>query len=319
MRLLLLMLMAGCWLPAQWPEASISNGLIQAKLYLPDAAKGYYRGTRFDWSGQIASLQYKGHEYFGQWFEKYSPTLHDAIMGPVEEFRTGASSLGYDEAKPGGTFIRIGVGAVRKPEERQFRQFNTYEMADYGKWNTKSAADRVEFTHELKDDNGYAYVYRKTVRLVKNRPQLLIEHSLKNNGRKVINTDQYNHNFFVMDNQPTGTDSVVKFVFEPRATRDLKGAAKVGQGQLVYLRELQKGESVFTEIEGFGGTAKDYDIRMENSKAGMGVRITGDQPLLKIVYWSIRTTFCPEPYIQMRIEPGKQHKWTIGYEFYTLP
>src|ERR1043165_8110742 len=88
---------------AEFPQADISNGVVKAKLYLPDAQKGYYQGTRFDWSGVIPSLEYKGHNYFGQWFEKYDPKIHDAIMGPVEEFlsppnRTG---LGYDEAKTG--------------------------------------------------------------------------------------------------------------------------------------------------------------------------------------------------------------------------
>ena len=95
------------------PEAEISSGSVRAKLYLPNAETGYYRGTRFDWSGAIASLEWKGHNYFGQWFEKYDPKLHDAITGPVEEF----SSVGYDEAKAGESFVRIGVGAVRKPEE----------------------------------------------------------------------------------------------------------------------------------------------------------------------------------------------------------
>src|SRR5690242_11375781 len=99
---------------AEFPEASISNGEIRARLLLPDPARGYYRGTRFDWSGAIASLQYKGHEYFGQWFEKYDPKTHDAIMGPVEEFRSDDGGLGYAAAKVGDTFVRIGVGVVRK-------------------------------------------------------------------------------------------------------------------------------------------------------------------------------------------------------------
>jgi hypothetical protein len=51
----------------------------------------------------------------------------------------------------------------------------------------------------------------------------------------------------------------------------------------------------------------------------MGVRITGDRPIAKLVFWSIRTTFCPEPYIDMRIEPGSESAWKIAYEFYTLP
>src|SRR5580658_6942149 len=92
------------------PQAGISSGTLHAKLYLPDAANGYYRATRFDWSGVIASLEFQGHNFFGVWFPRYDPKLHDAITGPVEEYRTGDSGLGYAEAKVGGTFVRIGVG-----------------------------------------------------------------------------------------------------------------------------------------------------------------------------------------------------------------
>ncbi len=66
---------------------------------------------------QIPSLEFQGHTFFGQWFEKYDPKLHDAIMGPVEEFLTNGAGLGYAEAKPGENFVKIGVGAIRKPEE----------------------------------------------------------------------------------------------------------------------------------------------------------------------------------------------------------
>jgi hypothetical protein len=101
-----------CVSAADFPEARISSKTVTAKFYLPDAERGYYRGTRFDWSGQIYSLRTLGHEYFGQWFERYDPKLHDAIMGPVEEFRSADGGLGYAEAEPGGKFVRIGVGAV---------------------------------------------------------------------------------------------------------------------------------------------------------------------------------------------------------------
>jgi hypothetical protein len=71
---------------AQYPQTSISNGLIEANLYLPDAKNGFYRGTRFDWSGVINSLKFKDHEYFGEWYQKHDPKRHDAITGPVEAF-----------------------------------------------------------------------------------------------------------------------------------------------------------------------------------------------------------------------------------------
>jgi hypothetical protein len=307
-------LMLGVLAAAEFPQAEISNGMIRAKLYLPDPEQGYYRATRFDWSGVIASLEYKNHNYFGQWFERYDPKIHDAITGPVESFR----AIGYDDAKTGGTFLRIGVGMLRKPEEPQLNDFTTYEIVNSGKWNVRTGADSVEFTQELNDASGYGYVYGKTARLGKDKPELILEHNLKNTGKRLLETDVYEHNFYVLDGLPAGPDFVVKFRFEPRATRDLGQLAKIRGKELAYAQELEKGQSVFTYLEGFGDTAKDYDIRVENRKAGAGVRQTGDRPLSNLVFWSIRTTVCPEPYINVRVEPGSEYNWRISYEFYTF-
>jgi hypothetical protein len=304
---------------ADFPEASIANNQIRAKLLLPDADRGYYRGTRFDWSGVISSLEYKEHQYFGQWFDKYDPKLHDAIMGPVEEFRSNDGGVGYADAKPGGTFIRIGVGVVRKPEEKEYQNFRTYEIVNNGKWSARKAPDHVEFTHQLTDGEGYAYLYRKSLRLTKDKPQLVLEHSLKNTGKKAIDTAVYDHNFFVIDGTPTGPEFSVKFPFALHGTRDLKEIAELRGQQVVYKRDIEKGESIITELQGFGPTAADYDIRIENRKAGAGVHIVGDKPLAKVVYWSIRTTLCPEPYIHFNIPPGAEERWKITYDFYTLP
>ncbi len=303
------------------PQVEISNGKIHAKLYLPDADNGYYRATRFDWSGVIASLEFQGHSFFGVWFPRYDPKINDAITGPVEEYRTNEiSALGYEEAKPGENFIRIGVGLVKKPDEAAYQQFKTYDIVSSGKWSVKTAPDSVEFSQELSDPvSGYAYAYQKIVRLAKNQPRLIIEHRLRNTGRKTIETNVYNHGFFVIDNQPSGPDFTVKFPFDVKATSDLHGLAEVTGKELHYLKELPAGPQVHSQLTGFGNTAKDYDFRVENRKTGAGVHITGDHPLSKIDFWSPRTTVCPEAYIEMKIEPGKESRWSITYDFYVLP
>lgn len=304
---------------ADFPQAEISNGQIKAKLYLPDPEKGYYRATRFDWSGSIASLEFKGHNYFGVWFPKYDPKLHDSITGPVEEYRTGESGLGYQDAKVGGTFIRIGVGVLRKPEEQRFGQFKTYEIVDTGKWTVHPKADSVEYIHQLADaTTGYAYIYKKVVRLEKGKPQMTIEHSLKNTGKKAIESNVYNHNFFVIDGEPTGPDFSVKFPFDVKAAANMRGLADVNGKELFYNKELPQGQSAATELTGFGDTPKDFDIRVENKKVGAGVRVTADQPLSRIYFWSIRTVLSPEPYINLKVEPGKEFHWKLTYDFYTF-
>lgn len=317
---------------AEPPAASIGNGVVRAKLYLPDARDGYYRGTRFDWSGSVASLEANGHSYFGQWFPRYDPTLHDSITGPVEDY----APLNYTESKPGETFVKIGIGVLKRPDEPQYRFSNQYELLDTGKWSVRKGAGFVEYRHQLTDPkSGYGYIYTKTVRLTPGKPQMTMEHTLKNTGTKAIDTNVYNHGFFMLDSQPTGPDITVTFPFEVKATRDMSGLAEAKGKQIVYLKTLEdttnangtpgggpgRGErqAASTLIEGFGTDPKDFDIRVEDHKTGAGVRITGDRPLWRINFWSVRTTVCPEAYVEVKADPGKETSWRLTYDFYSLP
>jgi len=296
---------------AAYPQADISNGQVTARLYLPDAANGYYRATRFDWSGVVASAEWKGHTYFGKWYARaHDPKVNDAITGPVEEF----DPVGYDEAKTGDLFVRIGVGAIKKPDEPAYRQFSTYDIADGGKWTTRRGKDWIEFVHELSNANGYGYQYRKTVRL--DGHSLVLEHTLRNTGTKPIATTVYDHDFFMLDNQPTGPDFVVRFPFEPRAVVSLNGIAQPRGRDIVYVQELQRSNQI--ELIGFGTTARDYDFRVENRKTGAAVRQRGDRPMSKVNLWSPRTTVCPEAFIDIKADPGKETSWKISYEFYEV-
>lgn len=299
---------------AEPPQATITNGLVRATLYLPDTAQGYYQGTRFDWSGAFKSLEHGGHHYVDPWFETYDPKIHDAINGPVEEF----TALGFADAKPGDTFVKIGVGVLRKPDDKPYAFARPYEVVDWGKWDVKTGNDQVDFRHELRGANGYGYQYVKTVRLAKGKPELVLEHRLTNTGQKPIETSVYNHNFFVIDRQPTGPGIEIRFPFAVKAEGKGFGSTILAKdSSLVYARELGANEQVYSAgLQGFAPTADAYDIRIENLKTGAGVRATGDQPLEKLVFWACSTTSCPEPYIRLRAMPGQAVTWTIRYAFY---
>lgn len=296
------------------PQAVISNNAIKATLYLPDTATGYYRGTRFDWAGVIANLEYKGHSYFGKWFEKYDPFLHDAIIGPVEAF----DPMGYDQAKPGELFVKLGVGSLRKIDNEPYKFVAPYQHVDKGNWSVQKKGDQVRFTHVLKDAAGYSYEYEKTVKLTKGKPELVLEHRLKNIGKQRIETAVYNHNFLVIDQQASGPDFKVQFPFSAKATGDLKDILSNSGQHIGFLRPLQNRESIYTLVEGYGTGASDYDIKVENTKTGAGVRIRGDRPLSKLAFWSNSKNLSPEPFIAINVAPGQEFTWKIAYEFYTI-
>jgi hypothetical protein len=318
---------------ADYPQAGISNGQIRAKLNLPDAQKGYYRGTRFDWSGIIAHLEYKGHTYFEPFYERFDPSVRDvdlkngvvagpisATSGPVDEFGSAdGATQGYAEAKPGGTFIKIGVGVLRKPNDSKYDHYYPYEIADPGKWTIKKGRGWIQFTQEVSDPaSGYGYIYRKTVRLVQGQPTMLLEHALKNTGSKAIEGTVYNHNFFRIDHQATGPDFSIDFPFQISGTREMANLAEVHGKQIDYLKTLGNGDTAATQIKGFGDTAADYGITVENRKTGAGVHVIGDKPVARVYLWSVKTTLCPEVYINLQIPPGQESQWTATYHFYTV-
>lgn len=315
-----------------YPQAEISNGALHAKIYLPDAAKGFYRGMRFDWTGVIWSLEYKGHEFYGPFFEKFDPSVEDVAIGnpvmagvnsadsgPVEEFigRDGAA-LGFAEAKVGETFCKIGVGALRKPDDKPYSSYRIYTIVDGGKRSVRSGANWIEFTQELKCGDGYAFKYTKTIRLAKNEPVMTIEHTLANEGKRAIETEVYDHNFTRIDHQPIGPDVALTFPFAPRATQDLKGIAEVRGKQIVFPKPLTGGDTIDSDITGFGKDTSDYDIRVENRKTGAGVRIRGDHPLASFWFWAVRTVVAPEPFVEIKVVPGGEFNWKYRYQFYAL-
>jgi len=293
------------------PYATITNGLIHAGLYLPDTNKGYYRAARFDWSGIISDLEYGDHHYYGQWFPKYDPKINDAIMGPVEAF----DPIGFEDAKSGETFLKIGVGELIRPDSMPYNFMRYYGIANSGKWNVKTSTDGVEFRQVLKG-RAHSYEYTKMIKLEKGKPVMVISHTLKNTGDKTIETSVFDHNFFVIDSQLTGDGFVITFPCVPKekVNVELEDYARLQNNQLIFLKSLNGRSVSFKDIT--NGNGADYNIIVENHNTGAGVKITADRGISKLVFWSWTKTVCPEPYIKINVQPGATFTWSINYEYY---
>ncbi len=313
------------------PVAEISNSKITASVYLPDPVNGFYQGTRFDWSGVVRSIEANGHRYYGPWFTKRSDTVRDFIydgedivagpcsstMGPADEFRP----LGYDAAGPGATFVKIGVGTLKRPDEKPYDAFRLYAIADHGKWSVKRRDDAIEFRQILRDDSsGYAYEYSKTLRLVKGKSEMELSHRLKNLGKNPIETQVYNHNFLVLDGKGPQAGTTVTLPFAIRTTRKPDPALAVVEGsKVVYQKTLAGKDVVFFPITGFGDSVSDHEIRIENRALQAGMSIRGDKPLASMSLWSIRSNVSVEPFVAVSVAPGKEFRWTNTYSYYAIP
>ena len=149
---------------AQPPQEQIQNKQLRVKLYLPSAKDGFYKGTRFDWSGVIADLEFSGHHLYRPWFASIDPDSRDvtfkegailsginsAMTGPVEEFQT---PIGYESAKPGESFLKVGVGLLRKVDDKPYSFTTHFDLVDGGKWTVSKTAKSITFVQVLGDAN----------------------------------------------------------------------------------------------------------------------------------------------------------------------
>jgi len=293
----------------KYPHVILSNKEVKMKVYLPDPENGIYRATRYDWSGTIGSVQYKEHEYFGFWKEIYNPEV--GMVGPADTYKK--AGLGYDEAKPDEKFIRIGVGFIEKENEPAYDYHNTYKLVDPGKWDIDQGDDWISFTHSINSDFGYGYIYKKTIRLKKDGFE--IEHSLQNTGEKTIETDQYSHNFFMIDNEKCGPSIQIRYPYPISTEDDLKGLMEVKGNTLYFTKEWEKG-TAFMSLKGYGAKAKDNKFTIVNTQSEAGLTYSVDKPLIKLEFWTNGKTICPENTIQLLVKPGKEQVWTSSYTLF---
>ncbi len=295
------------------PKVTVSNGGLDIDIWLPDAETGQYRGARFSWAGIIAQASYRGHTWFGEWRDTPSGNEHhDHVTGTAGEFGMG-KPLGYDDAEPGGTFVKIGVGVLRRIKERFYRFAATYELVESPAWDIAAGEGFVEMRQCLQHGTiGYDYSYRLEVLA----GSFVTSHRLVNTGSRQIHQTHYSHNFFVLDGLPVGPGCEVVLPFEATAPVNRLGPVKIVGNRLDFSNGIGKPGGVFAELAGYANTAADNAVTIRNGNAGIGVHVTGDCPVHHYNFFATPRTMCPEPFVDIVIDSGTEFAWSHRYDLF---
>src|SRR5207253_8126 len=128
-------------------------------------------------------------------------------------------------------------GLLRQPDALAYDHYRHYDIVDGGKRATIITRNGVTFTQAV-SSNGTAYLYEKTLRLTPGKPELVIEHVLKNTGTKPINTTVYDHNFLKIKQGNGGVRVTFPFTVAA-ASPPPADLMKIDGNTLIYLRPMQ--------------------------------------------------------------------------------
>lgn len=295
-----------------YPHHRIADGALSLDVALPDAALGYHRGTRFDWSGMIREVRFEGHSFVAPWKDSHDPANHDDCTGPAEEFGMD-DPLGFAEAKPGEPFVKIGVGVLERPDGSAYGFWKRYKIVEPGRWDVEAKGRSIAFRQAIDGPRGWGYSYEKTVSITDDAT-FTIAHTLKNTGSRPIATTHYAHNFLKIDGEPIGPSYWLTFPYEVEPLAPAPGLAEVRGKAMTFREVIPPGRDVAVKLSG-PRPAGENVVTVRNRKTGAAVRIAGDAPLAKLNVWSVGTATCPEPFVAIDLAPGRSTTWTNTYTF----
>lgn len=302
-----------------WPNESLTSETTQAWVYSPDPENGFYRGTRFDLSSFIDGIQYKGHTFFA-WHKpgKHNPFGNDNGCGPVEEFGLEDVPPGYEEAAPGELFMKIGVGLLERPDDKDYFFNKAYKVIDRGRWTIRRiSSSEVEFRHELKmPDQSYAYTLTRRIMIAEGGRILRIERRLENSGTKKISTTHYAHNFLSFDGRPIGKGYEIEtpFPLELIKPANLPKAGLLKGNKVEFVQEKLTG-TFWTVFKGFKPTKDDHQFIVRDAISGMELRVTTDLFPNEFRIYANGRVLCPEMFSRIDIEPGDALEWSTEMIF----
>jgi hypothetical protein len=289
----------------------LKNKNLEIEIDLPLAN---YNFSRFDWTGKISSVKYKGIYVSG--VERLDTEEENKFgKGFYNEFGID-EPLAYDETKPDEWFHKIGVGALKRDnEDYLFSKNYQIQAADF---EVTSDSNKISIVCTFQDINGYSYMLKKVIELLDNG--FVIHYLLKNTGSKTIATNEYTHNFLAINHDLIGSEYILKFPFpiHPESfgkTVNPEGKVEIGKHEVTF-NDTPEEQFFFSQLS--GNMSVDASWELINTKNKIGIRETGSFKTSKVNLWGWKHVVCPELFFDVLVQPGKTIEWSRTYDVFDI-
>lgn len=275
-----------------------------------------YRGSRFDWTGQIIQITYLNKHTFCTTESLDERLINKQGRGLYNEFGIDLP-VGYDNCPLGGKFPKIGVGLLTRMSMRPYDFFEDYQVTPYS-FPYSVEDTKVQFFCEVEKTHEYAFQLDKRIEIDKNT--FTIHYSLSNYGKKRIRTNEYVHNFLSINKKKIDSNYRLSFPFPLKLEKfgRVVNPQNVVQINIDFITWNSTPEKQFF----FSNINSDYYGKGEwtliNLEEKVGIKESTDFNIQKINLWGTTHVVSPEIFFDVDILPGKCLSWSRTYTMFTL-
>lgn len=292
----------------------LENELLRLDIQTPGNP---YRGSRFDWTGQIVQVTYMNKHTFCTAELINGQLINEKGRGLYNEFGID-QPVGYDDCPIGGKFPKIGVGLLIKESNEPYNFFHNYKIQKYS-FPYSVEKNRVQFFCESEvNRHEYSFQLEKQIQLSHN--SFTINYTLRNKGSKVIRTNEYVHNFLSINNKNISCDYRLSFPFKINRQQfnqlvDPYNILNINDESLTW-------NSVPTApffIDGLNGDSIGKGgWSLINLKEKVGMKEIISPTAAKTNLWGNTHVVSPELFVNIVISPGSEYSWFRTFTVFTL-
>ena len=256
-------------------------------------------GPRFDTVGAVTAVARDGQSFC-------------AREGLIDEFNIQGplSPPGYDEARPGEPFVKIGVGELIRADDTAYRFSQPYIVRQYAPVTAERHGDVLTVSQSLRTEGGWGYEYHKTYRVQTAAATLVIEYALTNTGTRTIHAEQYNHNWFNFGGDPINEHYSLETEFD-LVDHDAEWFGRsLGRltltGCVTQARYFPSPQSAPVHAN---------SLHVGHATRGQAVVVSGDFSVARFALFADHTALCPEVFAEITLAPGQSRTWKRHYQF----
>ncbi|PWE00147.1 hypothetical protein [Marinilabilia rubra] len=284
----------------------LSRGYIRLNIEEPQEG---YTGSRFDWTGKLVQLWWKDIPMCTS--ELSGSDSDEQGKGFFNEFGID-KPIGYDETKVGKFFPKIGVGMLRKENNKEYDFFNKYDCLPF-----EFATDADDWSVTFKCINRfeqYAFLLKKTVTLTENG--LVIDYQLENRGKVEFNTSEYVHNFISPGKRNLSDElqlTIGKAIDGKQFSKGLNPNDCLSySGNKITWKNTPMSDFFFENIS--EPKEEGFNWRLINKDLNVSISETVDFKPEKINLWGRAHVVSPELFKTINLKPGKTERWQRVFE-----